>query len=63
MKNENNVCKESIFFNAAGIFLLLIMSRHCVCVLSHFNYVLLFVTLWTVDHQAALSMEFSRQKY
>ena len=30
------------------------------CVLSH---VCLFVTLWTVAHQALLSMEFSRQEY
>ena len=29
------------------------------CVLSH---VQLFATLWTVAHQAALSMEFSRQE-
>ena len=40
-----------------------LLCQDTVCVLSHFNYVLLFVTLWTVDHQAALSMEFSRQKY
>ena len=32
----------------------------CVCVLSH---VRLFVTLWTVAHQAPLSMGFSRQEY
>ena len=32
----------------------------CACTLSH---VQLFVTLWTVACQAALSMEFSRQKY
>ena len=31
--------------------------------LSFFNRVQLFVTPWTVAHQAALSMEFSRQKY
>ena len=30
------------------------------CVLSH---VQLFVTVWTVAHQAPLSMEFSRQEY
>ena len=30
----------------------------CVCVLSCFSTVLLFVTLWTVAHQAPLSMEF-----
>ena len=32
-------------------------------VLTRFSHVWLFVTLWTVDHQAPLSMRFSRQKY
>ena len=32
----------------------------CVCVFSH---VQLFVTPWTVAHQAPLFMEFSRQEY
>ena len=31
--------------------------------LSHFSRVQLFVTLWTVAHQAPLSMGFSRQGY
>ena len=35
----------------------------CMCVLSHFCPVRLFVTLWTVTHQAPLSMGFSRQEY
>ena len=35
----------------------------CVCVLSHFSRVLLFETLWTVAHQAPLSMGFFRQEY
>ena len=35
----------------------------CACVLSHFSCVQLFVTLWTVAHQAPLSMGFFRQKY
>ncbi len=34
-----------------------------VCVLSHFSYVHLCVTPWTVACQAPLSMEFSRQEY
>ena len=34
-----------------------------VCVLSRCCRVWLFVTLWTVAHQAPLSMEFSRQGY
>ena len=36
----------------------------CACyVLSRFSYVRLFVSLWTVAHQAPLSMGFSRQEY
>ena len=35
----------------------------CVCVLSHFSCVQLFVTAWTVAHQSPLSMKFSRQEY
>ena len=38
-------------------------SLMCVCVLSRFSHVQLFVTLWTIAHQAALSMGFSRQEY
>ena len=34
----------------------------CVHVLSCFNRVQLFVTLWTIAHQAPLSMGFSRQE-
>ena len=33
------------------------------CQLSHFSYVQLFATLWTLAHQAPLSLEFSRQGY
>ena len=33
------------------------------CVPSRFSCVRLFATLWTVAHQAPLSMEFSRQGY
>ena len=33
------------------------------CMLSHFSHVPLFVTPWTVAHQAPLSMGFSRQEY
>ena len=35
----------------------------CVCTLSHFSCVPLFVTLWTVAHQAPVSTGFSRQEY
>ena len=33
------------------------------CVLSCFSHVRLFVTPWTVTHQALLSMGFARQEY
>ena len=58
-------------FHSFRVILLLILS-HChsvallltfVHVLSHFNHVQFFVTLWTVALQAPLSMEFSRQEY
>ena len=35
----------------------------CVCVLSRFSVSDSFVTLWTVAHQASLSMGFSKQEY
>ena len=34
-----------------------------VCVVSHFSRVRLFVTLWTVAHQASVSLGLSRHKY
>ena len=34
-----------------------------VCVLSHFRYVQLFASLWTLACQAPLSKEVSRQEY
>ena len=33
------------------------------CVLSHFSHVPVFATLWTVAHQAPLSMRSSNQEY
>ena len=39
-----------------------ILSNMHACVLSHFSPVILFVTLWTVAHQAPLCMGFSRQE-
>ena len=35
----------------------------CVCVLGHFSHAWHFATLWTVAHQAPLSIGFSRQEY
>ena len=40
-----------------------VLFRLHVCMLSCFSRVWLFVTPWTVAHQAPLSMEFSRQEY
>ena len=36
---------------------------NCMCVPGHFSCVRLFATLWTVAHQAPLSMGFSRQEH
>ena len=33
------------------------------CMLSHFNCVQLFATLWSIAHHVPLSMGFSRQEY
>jgi len=38
-------------------------SWYSSCVLSHFSHVQLSANLWTVNHQAPLSMGFSRQEY
>ena len=38
-------------------------GAHLPCMLSHFSRVQPFATLWTVAHQAPLSMGFSRQEY
>ena len=35
----------------------------CACVLSHFSHVPIIATLWTLAHQAPLSIGFSRQEY
>ena len=35
----------------------------CLCVLNYFSCVRFFGTLWTIAHQAPLSMEFSRKEH
>ena len=40
-----------------------IVNLQCMCACCHFSHVQLFVTLWTIAHQAPLSMRFSRQEY
>ena len=42
---------------------LLVTYFICACVLSYFSHVRLFVILWTVAHQAPLSVGFSKQEY
>ena len=42
-------------------FALEIILNSCACMLSHFSHVQFFAALWTVAHQAPLSMGFSRQ--
>ena len=39
------------------------INRNIILVLQSFSCVQLFVTPWTVAHQASLSVEFSRQEY
>ena len=40
-----------------------LLLHMCVCVLGRFSHVQLFATLWTVAHQAPLSMGYSKQEY
>ena len=42
---------------------ILISLISCARVLSHFSHVQLFVTPWSIAHQALLFMGFSRQEY
>ena len=50
------------FFNSLPAVSLSHGDNMCACLLSCFNCVWFLVTLWTVAHQAPLSMEFSRQE-
>ena len=50
----------SIFTN--GLVYLFDFNVSCVCTHSH-SYVQLFVTLWTVTHQAPLSVEFTSVQF
>ena len=40
-----------------------LLTKLVMFVLSHFSHVQLFAILWTIAHQAPLSMGFSRQEY
>ena len=52
----HNISQESVLF-----WFFIPISK--LCVLSHFNHVQLFATLWTVAFQAPIFMGFSRQEY
>ena len=61
-----NKLQYHVAFRACNRHLLLNIKKQgerYACVLGHFSCVWLFVTLWTVAHQAPLSMGFSRQEY
>ena len=53
-------CSETFQYQTEGCILYYPVRA---CVLSRFSRVWLFVTLWTVAHQAPLSMGFCRQAY
>ena len=53
----------SFLFDLAVSFSEVCLIEVSAYVLSHFSRVGLFVTLWTIAHQAPLSMGFSRHKY
>ena len=42
---------------------MLVLVYVCACMLNHFSCVRLFLTPWTVAHQAPLSFGLSRQEY
>ena len=54
-----NVTLSPLVFNI----ILNVLAVARMCMLSCFSHVQLFVTLWTVAHQAPLSKGFSRQGY
>ena len=61
---KNSFAQKHIFKRNQKMNLMKIISFICVfaCVLSCFSHVQLFATLWTIAHQAPLSMGFSRQE-
>ena len=69
LKKNRNWCVKSLHYTLC-LFLVLPYCRfedslyeRYACMLSLFSHVRLFVTLWTVAHQAPLSMGFTRQEY
>ena len=60
---EKACCKFPSLIFILQISLVLFLCFSCVCLLSRFSRVRLFLTLWTINQQAPLSMGFSRQEY
>ena len=64
---DNNTHIQVLFHHnfsfLIGKYLGLELMNFICAVLSRFSHVQLFATLWTVAHQAPLSMGFSRQEY
>ena len=58
--SDSGTAVQVVALTGSEIQLLLYLEGY---MLSHFSYVWLFVTPWTVAHQAPLSMKFSRQEY
>ena len=60
---SDGICSAERVIDADCLIAALTSYCMCACILGCFCRVRLFVTLWTVTHQALLSMGFSRQKY
>ena len=57
------ICYSEWSFQNKGLVANLLSSKPYVCVPSCSSHVWLFMTPWTVAHQSALSVKFSRQEY
>ena len=57
------LCKILLFMRCQSCKLLGKSFHPLMCVVSCFSHIWVFVTLWTLTHEAPLSMGFSRQEY
>ena len=60
--HEGQTALHALIFLPAGLPCGFLAWGCSVCMLSHFSHSWLFATLWTIAHQAPLSMGFSRQE-
>ena len=60
---EHVLIYSTTVWNSTTLLLLFIFWSFACCMLSHFSCVQIFVTLWTVAHQAPQSMGFSGKEY